>query len=108
MNLGTYWTDDKKVIGNTQQLADFLAVESMFDPKLKEKNYQMGYQIGSFVSSIRDGFANSFNYHPIIERKYTSVAVNYYCDINTNKKTICSQKNYQKKLIYFTCIYYAI
>ena len=37
LNLGTYWTDDKKVIGNTQQLADFLAVESMFDPKLKEK-----------------------------------------------------------------------
>ena len=101
LNLGTYWTDDKKVIGNTQQLADFLAVESMFDPKLKEKNYQMGYQIGSFVSSIRDGFANSFNYHPIIERKYTSVAVNYYCDINTNKKNDLFSKELSKEINLF-------
>ena len=37
LNLGTYWTDDKKVIGNTQQLADFLAVESMLILNLRKK-----------------------------------------------------------------------
>ena len=34
LNLGTYWTGERQLIGNTQQLADFLSVESMFDPKL--------------------------------------------------------------------------
>ena len=42
LNLGMYWTEERIIIGNTQQIADFLSVESMFDPKLKEKNYQMG------------------------------------------------------------------
>lgn len=34
LNLGMYWTGERQLIGNTQQLADFLSVESMFDPKL--------------------------------------------------------------------------
>lgn len=34
----------------------------MFDPKLKEKIYQVGYQIGSFVASFRDGLADSLSY----------------------------------------------
>lgn len=100
LNLGTYWTDDRQVIGNTQQLADFLAVESMFDPKIKEKNYQMGYQISSLVSSIRDGFAGSLSY-PIIERKYTSTTINYYCDINTNKNNNLFSKELSKELNLF-------
>lgn len=100
MNLGTYWTDDRQVVGNTQQLADFFAVKSMFDSKLKEKNYQMAYQIGSFVSSIRDGFAGSLSY-PIIERKYTSSTINYYCDINTNRINYLFSQKLPKELNLF-------
>ena len=77
LNLGTYWTEKRQVIGNTQQLAEFLAVESMFDSKLKEKNYQMGYHIGSFVASFRDGLVYSLSY-PIIERERQSISINYY------------------------------
>ena len=84
LNLGMYWTEERIIIGNTQQIADFLSVESMFDPKLKEKNYQMGYHIGSFVASIREGLADSLH-PPMIERNYKSIAINYYCDVNTNK-----------------------
>ena len=65
LNLGTYWTEEKQIIGNTQQLANFLSVESMFDPKIKEKNYQMGYHIGLFVTSFRNELANSSSF-PII------------------------------------------
>lgn len=84
LNLGSYWTDSRHIIGNTQQLADFLSVSSTSDPALKKKSLQMGYQIGSFVSLARDGFSNSLDY-PIIERKQNSVKINYYYDVNTNR-----------------------
>lgn len=58
LNLGMYWTEERIIIGNIQQIADFLSVESMFDPKLKEKNHQIGYHIGSFVASIREVLAD--------------------------------------------------
>lgn len=95
LNLGTYWTDEGQIIGNTQQLADFLAVESVFNPKLKEKNYQIGYHIGSFVASVRDGLANELSY-PIIERECTTTLINHYYDINTNKTKNLFLKNQSK------------
>lgn len=49
MSLETYLTDDQQVAANTQQLVDVFAVKSIFDSKLKERKYQMGYQINSFV-----------------------------------------------------------
>ena len=100
LNLGTYWTEERQVIGNTQQIADFLSVESMSDPKLKEKNYQMGYQIGSFVASFRDGLADSLSY-PIIERENKSISINYYCDINTNKRNNLLLKDQTKEINLF-------
>lgn len=84
LNLGSYWTDSGHIIGNTQQLADFLSVNSMFDPGLKEKFFQIGYQIDSFVTSVRDGFLESMEC-PFIERKQSDIKINYYYDINTNK-----------------------
>ena len=83
-NLGSYWTDSKHIIGNTQLLADFLSISSMSDPVLKEKSYKMGYEIASFVASVREGLSGSLDY-PIIERIQNSVKINYYCNINTNK-----------------------
>lgn len=100
LNLGTYWTEEGQVIGNTQQLADFLSVESMFDPKIKEKNYQIGYHIGSFVASFRDGLADSLSY-PIIERERKSISINYYCDINTNKRNNLLSKGQKKEINLF-------
>lgn len=100
LNLGSYWTDTGYIIGNTQQLADFLSVSSIFDPALKEKNYQMGYQIGSFVASIREGLSDSLD-HLIIERNKNSVKINYYCDINTNSKNKLFSQSIPKELNLF-------
>lgn len=100
LNLGTYWTEEKQIIGNTQQLADFLSVENVLGPKIKEKNYQIGYHIGSFVASFRKGLANSSNF-PIIERERKSISINYYCDINTNKRNNLLFKGQKKEINLF-------
>lgn len=100
LNLGTYWTDDWHIVGNTQQLADFLSVSSMFDPNLKDKSYQIGYQIGSFVASVREGLAETLEV-PTIERNNQSVVINYYCDVNTNKRNMLFLNSEPKELNLF-------
>lgn len=75
-------------------------MESLFDPKIKEKNYQIGYHIGSFVASFRDGLAN-FSSFPVIERKRKSISINYYCDINTNKRNSLLLKGQKKEVNLF-------
>lgn len=100
LNIGSYWTDTGHIIGNTQQLADFLSIKNMFDPALKEKNYQMGYQIGSFVTSVRKEFSNSSNY-PTIERFKKSIKINFYYDMNTNRKNKLFLQNTSKELNLF-------
>lgn len=99
-NLGSYWTDSKHIIGNTQLLADFLSIDSIFDPILKEKHYKMGYEISSFVASVREGLSASLDY-PIIERIKSSVKINYCCDINTNKNNELFSESLPKELNLF-------
>lgn len=72
----------------------------MFNPTLKEKNYLIGYQIGSFIESVREGFSDSLNY-PIIERLQSSVKIDYYYDINTNRKNKIYLQNTSKELNLF-------
>ena len=57
LNLGTYWTEDNHVVGNTQMLADFLEIDDIFNQKTRELQYELGSQMGAFVASIRDGFS---------------------------------------------------
>ena len=85
LNLGTYWMNARHIIGNTQQLADFLSVENIFDNKNREKYSQISYQIGTFTESIRECIASSLKY-PLVERPCISTKINSYYDINTNKK----------------------
>lgn len=85
-NLGCYWTDAGNIVGNTQQIEDFYNTKSMFnDTMIREKNFQIGNQIGSFVASVREGISYSLDY-PFIERPTKSAKIKYYCDINTNRK----------------------
>lgn len=100
LNLGSYWTGSRHIIGNTQQLADFLSINSVFDPALKEKIYQMSYQIGSFIASVRKKFSDSLDYSNI-ERKQTHVKINYYYDINTNKYNELFSESLSKELNLF-------
>ena len=100
LNLGSYWTDTGQIVGNTQQLADFLSVSSMFDPELKEKFVRIGRQIRSFVASVHDGFSNSKEY-PLVERKQSGIKINYYYDINTNKNNELLSSSMPKELNLF-------
>lgn len=77
-----------------------MSVENVLGPKIKEKNYQIGYHIGSFVASFRKGLANSSNF-PIIERERKSISINYYCDINTNKRNNLLFKGQKKEINLF-------
>lgn len=54
-NLGTDWTSDKHIIGNTQIFADFLSNNDIFNDEIKELLYELAKQIGSAVASIREG-----------------------------------------------------
>lgn len=83
-NLGTYWTDDYHIIGNTQQLAAFIDVKDLFDPGVRKKQYDLGYQIGLFVSSVRSGLLESFGEFTVA-RAVTAIKIKNYYDINTNK-----------------------
>ena len=84
MNLGTYWTEDHHIIGNTQQLAAFIDARDLSDPGVKKKQYDLGYQIGSFVSSMRSGLSAAFG-QLAVARATTAITIKNYYDINTNK-----------------------
>lgn len=100
LNLGTYWTDDRRIVGNTQQLAGFLGMNNIFDSDVRQMQYELGYQIGSFVASVRDELAKSFS-PPVVNRAGTSVAIKYYYDINTNKQNILFGNDKSKELSLF-------
>lgn len=100
LNLGTYWTEDHHVIGNTQQLAAFLDAKDFSDPDLGKKQYELGYQIGSFISSVRSGLSESLG-QPMVNRAATAIKIKYYYDINTNNQNSIFVDNASKELNLF-------
>lgn len=84
LNLGTYWTEDHHIIGNTQQLAAFIDAKDLSDSESGKKLYDLGYQIGSFVSSVRSGLSSSLG-QPAVVRINDTITIKHYYDINTNK-----------------------
>ena len=100
LNLGTYWTEDHHVIGNTQQLAAFLDAKNFSDPDLGKKQYELGYQIGSFISSVRSGLSESLG-QPMVNRAATAIKIKYYYDINTNNQNSIFVDNASKELNLF-------
>lgn len=100
LNLGTYWTENRHVIGNTQQLAAFLGIKDLADPEVGKKQYEIGYQIGSFVASVHEGLASSLG-QPVIKRAATNITINHYYDINTNKRNSFFVANAPKELNLF-------
>lgn len=84
-NLGTYWTENKHVIGNTQMMADFLNVEDMSDTEvINHRMYNLAKQIGSFAASVKYGL-EQINVPPEIAIKNIKTDIGYYCDLNTNR-----------------------
>ena len=100
LNLGTYWTEDHHIIGNTQQLAAFIDVKNLSGPEVGKKQYELGYQIGSFVSSVRSGFSTSLE-QPVVDRPTTAITIKNYYDINTNKHNAIFVNHVSKELNLF-------
>lgn len=90
-NLGSYWTSDKHIVGNTQLYADYLGIEDLSNPKLGEKFRDLASQLGSFVSNIKLGFQESI-YHPKIIRREKNIEIKYFADINSNKNSFFMKK----------------
>ena len=83
LNIGTYWTSDKHLIGNTQMFADYLDIKNPFDENCKNTQLEFGEQLGSFISSVGYRFSQMIT-PPEIVRNQSGVQIGYYCDLNTN------------------------
>lgn len=100
LNLGTYWSEDGHIVGNTQQLSDFLKVKDVFDADVKEEMYVLAQQIASFVVSVRAAFAKSID-PPQISRKMSGIAIKKHYDINTNRQEKLFKKTTRKEINLF-------
>lgn len=91
-NLGIYWTNNKHMIGNTQMYADYLGLANFSNDSAAEKLYELGYEIGKYVASVNTAFGQ-FKEPSIIERTNNKVEIQYYYDLNTNKKNLIFLNN---------------
>lgn len=99
-NMGTYWTADKHIIGNTQMLADFLGVDDIFDRKTGMAQYELGRQIGAFVASVREGISSSIQ-SPQVNRCRAGVNIEYFYDLNTHRSNLLFVENSSKSVNLF-------
>lgn len=83
VNIGTYWLEDKIIVGSTQMYADFLEIENVFDPQCAKLQLELGYQLGRFVAGVKKGFENCI-YQPVVKRREESIKIGYYADLNIN------------------------
>lgn len=83
-NLGIYFTEDRKVIGNTQLIANTLSLNGVYGRERSEKSQMLGYYLRRIIcraSDVLAGFATA----PCIEL-LDSMPVFYYKDMNTNRE----------------------
>ena len=97
LNMGTYWTEDKKIIGNTQHIAAYLGIDDVFAKDIGIKQRELGYQIGVFINSIRNGFSKAIP-SPNSHRTENTVSITKYFDLNTNKENKFFIDNGSKEL----------
>ena len=100
LNLGVYLDESLNIIGNTHQLASLLNFKKIPGIDEKEKAINIGYQLGSVMSSISNALEEHFQTEASNEMGQMHVV--YYIDINTNKKDPFWNNNYSKdKRLYF-------
>lgn len=100
LNLGTFWTRDKHIVGNTQMFADFLGIDDIFNPKTGRMQYELASQIGSCMAELRDGFSQVIN-PPKVDRPRIGAKIEYFYDLNTNKDDELFVDNASKPLNLF-------
>lgn len=82
-NLGMYFTEEKKIIGNTQLIANTLSLNDLSGRERAQKAYNLGYHLASVIGSVSRGLSESIS-APYIELQ-DNMPVFYYHDINTNR-----------------------
>lgn len=83
-NLGIYFTEEKKIIGNTQLLESMLRLHGLSEHEKQEKCFLLGKHLGSIIGSVSTGLASSLVVPQIaVEGQFPRFL---YYDVNTNKK----------------------
>lgn len=96
-NFGSYWTDNKKIIGNTHEIEAGLCVKSMFDSDISYRILSIGNKISTYVLAIKNEFGdNTEEYN--IKRPVRKISIKKHIDFNTNKDELLFGKNQCKEL----------
>ena len=100
LNLGTYWTPEKHIVGNTQMFADFLEIDNIFDSNAGMIQYELGKQIGSFVYYVRKELLQVAE-QPSIQRCQEGINIDWYYDLNTNNDVLFTDKSTKTLNLFF-------
>lgn len=82
-NLGIYFTENKKIIGNTQLLESMLRLHGLSEQEKQQKCFSLGNHLASVIGSVSNGLASSLVV-PQIAIKGQLPRFSYY-DLNTNR-----------------------
>lgn len=80
-----FFTKDKKIIGNTQLIADTLNMNGLSEEERSKKSYNLGYNLSSVIGSVSKGLGESLTIPNILMREILPTF--YYDDINTNRNS---------------------
>ena len=82
-NFGMYFTEDKKIIGNTQLIESMLRLQGLSKQKQQQKCLLLGNHLASVIGRVSNDLESSLPVPPItVEGQMPKF---YYDDINTNK-----------------------
>lgn len=84
-NLGIYFNQKKRIIGNTQLAAAYYDSYSS-SANTKQKAYEIGYNLSSIIGSVSKGLSSKIQPR-VIEVKYQKETF-YYWDINTDRNNL--------------------
>lgn len=81
-NLGMFFTEDKKIIGNTQLIESMLRLHGLSEQEQKQKCFSLGYHLASVIGSVSDCLESFLSAPQIaVEGQLPKFL---YEDINTN------------------------
>ncbi len=98
-NLGTYWTKDRNIIGNTQMISDFLGVQS-YGPSFNKCLFEVSIQMGKSIKHAYETFDNSTK-SDVLKRESEKTPIIYYCDLNTDRNTGFFMENDKEISLFF-------
>lgn len=85
-NLGMFFTEDKKLIGNTQLIESMLGLQGLSEQEQHQKCFSLGYHLASVIGSVSEGLESFLSVPQItIKGQFPKFL---YDDINTNKNDI--------------------